>query len=80
MSKEDVIKFTGTVTKANPGAAFLVKIPELNKDIECHISGNIRRNKIKIVIGDTVDVEFSPYDLTKGRISFRYSIPRNQQQ
>ena len=78
MAKDDGIKFTGVVTKSNPGAIFLVKIAELDKEVECHLSGNVRRNKIKIVIGDRVDVEFSPYDLTKGRIFFRHSNSHQQ--
>jgi len=71
MSKDDVIEMDGFIIKCQPGAIFLVKL-ENNAEILCHVSGNVRRNKIKIVIGDKVKVELSVYDLTKGRISYRY--------
>ncbi|QED23649.1 translation initiation factor IF-1 [Candidatus Deianiraea vastatrix] len=71
MSKDDIIEMDGVILKCQPGAIFLVKL-ENGVEILCHVSGNVRRNKIKIVIGDKVKVELSVYDLTKGRISYRY--------
>lgn len=70
MSKEEPIEMTGIVQQSLPNATFLV---ELNNGLEvmCHISGKIRKNNIRILIQDTVTVELSPYDLTKGRITYR---------
>ncbi len=73
MAKEEAIKFTGIVTKADPSAVFWVKVPELDGEVQCKLSGNVRRNKIKIVIGDRVDVGLPPSDLGKGIIVFRHS-------
>ena len=70
MSKEDVIELEGTVIEANPNATFLVELSNGHK-ILAHISGKLRMNYIRIVPGDKVTVEMSPYDLTKGRITWR---------
>ena len=71
MSKEkDVIEMEGTIREALPGAMFKVEL-ENGLEILCHISGKIRKNFIKILPGDRVRVELSPYDLTRGRITFR---------
>ena len=70
MSKEDVIEIEGTVTEALPNAQFKVELPN-GKVILAHISGKLRMNFIKILPGDKVTVEMSPYDLTKGRITWR---------
>ena len=70
MSKEDVIELEGTVVEANPNATFLVELSNGHK-ILAHISGKLRMNYIRIVPGDKVTVEMSPYDLTKGRITWR---------
>lgn len=73
MSKEH-IEISGIVKEALPGAKFIVEI-ESNKqakDIHCTISGKLRMNNINIAIGDKVDIEISPYDLTQGRIVWRY--------
>jgi translation initiation factor IF-1 len=72
MSKEDVITIQGVVTELLPNAMFRVKLVDMgDATITAHISGKIRKNKIRILRGDTVDVEMTPYDLTKGRISKR---------
>ena len=71
MSKKDVIEVFGTVLEAQPNAMFKVKL-ENGFEVLAHISGKIRMNFIRILPGDRVKVEISPYDLTKGRISFRY--------
>lgn len=70
MSKEDVIEVEGTVTEALPNAMFKVEL-ENGHEIIAHISGKLRMNYIKILPGDKVTVELSPYDLTKGRIIWR---------
>lgn len=70
MSKEDVIELEGTVTDARPNAVFEVELQNGHK-ILAHISGKVRQNYIRIVPGDKVTVEMSPYDLTKGRITWR---------
>ena len=70
MSKQDVIEIEGTVTEALPNAQFMVELPNGRK-ILAHISGKLRMNFIRILTGDHVTVEMSPYDLTKGRITWR---------
>lgn len=68
--KEDVIETEGRVITALPNAMFTVEL-ENGVEIMCHISGKIRKHSINILPGDTVTVVMSPYDLTKGRITFR---------
>ena len=70
MSKQDVIEIEGTVTEALPNAQFKVELPN-GKVILAHISGKLRMNFIKILPGDKVTLELSPYDLSKGRIIWR---------
>lgn len=70
MAKEDLIETEGTVREALPNAKFLVEL-ENGHTAEAHISGKIRKHFIKILPGDTVKVELSPYDLGKGRITYR---------
>ena len=70
MSKEDVIEIEGTVVDALPNAQFLVELPN-GHQLLAHISGKLRMNFIRILPGDKVTVEISPYDLTKGRITWR---------
>ena len=69
MSK-DVIEFEGTIMESLPNAMFKVKL-ENDHEILAHISGKIRKNFIRILPGDRVRVEMTPYDLTKGRITYR---------
>ena len=71
MTKEDVIELEGTVLEALPNAMFRVELENGHK-ILAHISGKMRMHYIKILPGDKVRVEMSPYDLSKGRIVFRY--------
>ena len=71
MAKQDAIEIDGTVTEALSNAMFRVQL-ESGHVIIAHISGKMRQHYIKILPGDRVKVEMSPYDLTKGRISFRY--------
>jgi translation initiation factor IF-1 len=70
MSKQDVIKMPATVTEALGNAMFRCEL-ENGHELICHISGKMRMNYIRIMPGDTVQVEMSPYDLSKGRICFR---------
>ena len=70
MSKQDVIELEGTVKEALPTAMFQVELPNGHM-ILAHISGKLRMNFIRILPGDKVTVEMSPYDLTRGRITWR---------
>lgn len=70
MPKEDKIEVEGKVLEALPNAMFKVELPNGHK-ILAHISGKMRMNFIKILPGDKVKIELSPYDLTRGRITFR---------
>ena len=70
MAKEDVIEVEGTVVEALPNTNFKVEL-ENGHQILAHISGKLRMNYIKILPGDKVKVELSPYDLTRGRITWR---------
>jgi translation initiation factor IF-1 len=70
MAKKDVVEVMGTVVDAQPNAMFKVKLDN-DFEILAHISGKIRMNYIRILPGDRVKVELSPYDLTRGRITWR---------
>jgi translation initiation factor IF-1 len=70
MSKQDMIEVEGTVREALPNTVFKVELPNGHM-ITAHISGKLRMNFIRILPGDKVTVEMSPYDLTKGRITWR---------
>jgi translation initiation factor IF-1 len=70
MNGKEVIKMVGTVREALPGAQFRVELENGHKII-AHVSGKMRKHYIRLVNGDKVEVEMTPYDLTKGRISFR---------
>ncbi|BCI61197.1 translation initiation factor IF-1 [Solibaculum mannosilyticum] len=70
MSKEDVIEVEGIVKEALPNAQFMVELQN-GKTLLAHISGKLRMNFIRILPGDKVTLELSPYDLTRGRITWR---------
>lgn len=70
MSKDDVIELQGTVLEALPNAMFQVRLENGHK-VLAHISGKLRMNFIRILPGDKVTIELSPYDLTRGRITWR---------
>lgn len=72
MSKQSAITQDGTVLESLSNSMFKVELDVSNHEIICHISGKIRMNNIRIMPGDKVKVEMSPYDLTKGRITYRY--------
>ena len=73
MSKQGTIITEGTVQKALSNGMFAVELDN-GHELTCHINGNMRKNYIRIIPGDRVEVELSPYDLTKGRISFRKRV------
>jgi translation initiation factor IF-1 len=70
MAKDDVIEFEGEVIDTLPNTTFRVKL-ENDHVVTAHISGKMRKNYIRILTGDKVKVEMTPYDLSKGRITFR---------
>ena len=72
MAKEEVLQFTGTVTEALPNAMFRVTL-ENGHEIIAHTSGKMRKFRIRVMVGDKVEIEMTPYDLTKGRIAFRHN-------
>ena len=71
MAKEDLMEFNGVVTELLPNAMFRVTLDN-GHEILAHTSGKMRKNRIRVLAGDKVQVEMTPYDLTKGRITFRY--------
>ena len=71
MPKEGSIEFQGVVLELLPNAMFKVKL-ENNHEVLAHTSGKMRKNRIRVLAGDKVTVEMTPYDLTKGRITFRW--------
>ena len=71
MPKEDSIEIQGVVVELLPNAMFKVKL-ENNHEILAHSSGKMRKNRIRVLAGDKVTVEMTTYDLTKGRITFRW--------
>jgi translation initiation factor IF-1 len=71
MAKEDLIEFNGVVSELLPNAMFRVKLDN-DHTILAHTSGKMRKNRNRVLAGDRVTVEMTPYDLTKGRITFRF--------
>lgn len=71
MSKEDLIEMDGVITEIMPNQRFRVEL-ENGMNVQAYTSGKMRRFRIRVVTGDRVQLQMSPYDLTKGRISFRY--------
>jgi len=70
LAKEDVLRFTGTVEEVLGNSMFRVKL-ENDHEVIAYIGGKLRMNTIRIILGDTVDVEMTPYDLSKARIVYR---------
>lgn len=70
MAKEELLEFPGVVEEVLPNAMFRVKL-ENGHEVLAHTSGRMRKNRIRVLVGDQVVVEMTPYDLTKGRIKFR---------
>jgi translation initiation factor IF-1 len=71
MAKEDVIKMEGMIAEVLPNTMFRVQIDGFEKPVLANLSGRMRQNNIKVLAGDTVELEFSPYDLARGRITRR---------
>jgi translation initiation factor IF-1 len=71
MAKEELLEFPGTVSELLPNATFRVKL-ENGHEIIAHTAGKMRKNRIRVLVGDKVLVEMTPYDLTKGRITYRF--------
>ena len=71
MAKEEIIEFSGTVEELLPNAMFRVKL-ENEHEVLAHTSGKMRKNRIRVLLGDKVNVEMTPYDLSKGRIIYRH--------
>lgn len=71
MAKEEPIQLEGTITQVLPGTMFRVALPN-GKEVLAHISGKMRKHFIRIAVGDKVDLEMSPYDLSKARIRYRH--------
>ena len=71
MAKEELIEFSGTVTEVLPNAMFRVEL-ENEHEILAHTSGRMRKNRIRVLTGDKVTVEMTPYDLSRGRITYRF--------
>jgi translation initiation factor IF-1 len=71
VAKEENFKLKGQITEALPNAQFMIKL-ETGQEILGHLAGRLRVNRITILPGDSVDVELSPYDISKGRITYRH--------
>ena len=71
MAKEDLLEFEGAVVELLPNAMFRVKLDN-NHEVLTHTPGKMRKNRIRVLAGDRVNVEMTPFDLTKGRITFRF--------
>jgi len=71
LAKEESLKFEGSVTEVLPNAMFRVQLDNTNNIVLGTISGKMRQHNIKVMLGDRVEIEFSPYDLSRGRITRR---------
>ena len=71
MSKQDFLEFKGEIKELLPNAMFRVKL-ENNHEVLAHTAGKLRKNRIRVLVGDEVMVEVTPYDLSKGRIIYRF--------
>lgn len=71
MAKDDIIELEGVVEEVLPGNMFRVKVANMPAQLLCYMGGRLKQHKIRIILGDKVRLEVSPYDLSKGRISYR---------
>lgn len=71
MAKEELVEVSGTVQEVLPNTQYRVKIDNQDHNILAHLSGRMKKNRIRCLVGDKVDLEVSAYDLTKGRIIYR---------
>ena len=67
----ELIEFTGKVIDVLPNSTFKIKVDDTAHELICYMGGKLKQHKIKVILGDRVRLEVSPYDLTKGRITFR---------
>lgn len=67
----EILELTGTVAEVLPNSTFRVKVDNMEQIVLCYMGGRLKQNKIKVILGDAVKIEMSPYDLTKGRITYR---------
>jgi len=72
MAKEETLELSGVVTELLPNATFRVRLEENSHELIAHTAGKMRKNRIRVLAGDRVQVQMTPYDLTKGRITFRF--------
>ena len=72
MAKEELLEFPGVVTELLPNATFRVKLDSSEHEIIAHTAGRMRKNRIRVLAGDKVPVEMTPYDLSKGRVTYRF--------
>ena len=72
MAKEELLEFPGVVSELLPNATFRVTLDDCGHEIIAHTAGKMRKNRIRVLAGDKVLVEMTPYDLTKGRITYRF--------
>jgi translation initiation factor IF-1 len=72
LAKEELLEFDGEVIELLPNATFRVKLDGNDHEIIAHTAGRMRKNRIRVLAGDKVTVEMTPYDLTKGRITYRF--------
>ena len=72
MAKEDLLEFEGEVLELLPNATFRVRLLANDHELIAHTAGRMRKNRIRVLAGDKVTVEMTPYDLTKGRITYRF--------
>jgi len=71
MAKDDIIELVGAVEEVLPGNMYRVKVDNMPNTLLCYLGGRLKQNKIRIIMGDQVRIEISPYDLTKGRVTYR---------
>lgn len=71
MAKDDIIELKGRVKEVLPGNMFRVEVDNIPELLLCYLGGKLKQNKIRVILGDSVKIEISPYDLSKGRISYR---------
>lgn len=71
MAKDDILELTGKVEEVLPGNMFRVKVENMPNILLCYMGGKLKQHKIRIILGDNVKIEVSPYDLTKGRVTYR---------
>lgn len=67
----EILELIGVVDEVLPNSTFRVKVENMTSTVLCYMGGRLKQNKIKVILGDKVRIELSPYDLSKGRISFR---------